>query len=184
MPTVKRRPVDLIPNPANDDPHAQVFFIDSTSEIFLDYTSYLSRILFLREHIFQCSNSGKNNLTYAEALASELSEAKKMEARFQPAIRGPILRSAAFRGLFNNLIIHSLILLQRSWAVSTASSIISLNASRIVSGQARAYSLIYKAKSTLPELLTSIHPRKSSITSNNIASLMLNVSRRILLTIL
>ncbi|TIA97775.1 hypothetical protein E3P94_02749 [Wallemia ichthyophaga] len=108
MPTVKRRPVDLIPNPANDDPHAQVFFIDSTSEIFLDYTSYLSRILFLREHIFQCSNSGKNNLTYAEALASELSEAKKMEARFQPAIRGPILRSAAFQvmGRLDSLVDH------------------------------------------------------------------------------
>ncbi|TIB83123.1 hypothetical protein E3Q06_03062 [Wallemia mellicola] len=38
MPTVKRRPVERIPNPILEDTQAEVFYIDATAEIFLDYT--------------------------------------------------------------------------------------------------------------------------------------------------
>ncbi|KAJ2944680.1 hypothetical protein O0L34_g4037 [Tuta absoluta] len=72
----------------------EVFHCEITDEIFKDYEEYCERIILVNSMVWTCEMTGKNNLTYAEALESEKA-AKKSLRDFPMELRIPILYLAA-----------------------------------------------------------------------------------------
>lgn len=58
-----------------------VFVVRATGELIRDYDRYLERVKELRLRKYECSVSGKTNLTYEESLAADR-KAKKQLQRF------------------------------------------------------------------------------------------------------
>lgn len=52
---------------------------------------------FYRLKIFQCETSGRGNLTFFEALESEKSEARMLDARFPEQLKAAVLKSVQWR---------------------------------------------------------------------------------------
>ncbi|KAG8383925.1 hypothetical protein BUALT_Bualt04G0064700 [Buddleja alternifolia] len=71
MPLYKRKPFALVDKPQDLKPQELVFQIHFTKEIFRSYNEYLKRINLYRKKVWTCKATGKGNLTYEEALASE-----------------------------------------------------------------------------------------------------------------
>lgn len=97
MPMVKRKVVELVPPPiaaGTDDP--DVFYLETTGEVFADYDAYASRLTFYNQKLFQCELTGKINLTYFEALKSERHEAIALHKIFPEQLKEPVLRSVQF----------------------------------------------------------------------------------------
>ncbi|KAL0819369.1 hypothetical protein ABMA28_007492 [Loxostege sticticalis] len=68
----------------------EVFHCEITDEIFKDYEEYCERIILVNSMVWTCEMTGKNNLTYAEALESEKA-ARKLLKDFPMELRIPIL---------------------------------------------------------------------------------------------
>ncbi|XP_075983251.1 ATP-dependent chromatin assembly factor large subunit [Anticarsia gemmatalis] len=68
----------------------EVFHCEITDEIFKDYEEYCERIILVNSMVWTCEMTGKNNLTYSEALTSER-EARKILKDFPMELRIPIL---------------------------------------------------------------------------------------------
>ncbi|XP_068619340.1 bromodomain adjacent to zinc finger domain protein 1A-like [Battus philenor] len=68
----------------------EVFHCEITDEIFKDYEEYCERIILVNSMVWTCEMTGKNNLTYAEALESEKSARKSLKD-FPMELRIPIL---------------------------------------------------------------------------------------------
>ncbi|CAK1547497.1 unnamed protein product [Leptosia nina] len=68
----------------------EVFHCEITDEIFKDYEEYCERIILVNSMVWSCEMTGKNNLTYAEALESEKA-ARKSLRDFPMELRIPIL---------------------------------------------------------------------------------------------
>ncbi|KAG9054204.1 hypothetical protein FS842_005804 [Serendipita sp. 407] len=79
------------------DPDTPVYYIKQTGEIFKDYSSFSSRMSFYGLKIFQCETSGKGNLTFFEALESEKTEARVLDARFPEPLKAAVLRSVQWQ---------------------------------------------------------------------------------------
>ncbi|KAJ1311804.1 hypothetical protein OPQ81_010269 [Rhizoctonia solani] len=101
MPLVRRKqvamhsvPPELIDNP-NDT--RDVFYLEETGEIFLDYESYASRMSFYKMKVFQCETTGKGGLDYFQALQSEQTESSNLLARFPEPLKVAVLRSVQWR---------------------------------------------------------------------------------------
>ncbi|KAL5641607.1 hypothetical protein ACGC1H_001922 [Rhizoctonia solani] len=101
MPLVRRKqvamhsvPPELIDNP-NDT--RDVFYLEETGEIFLDYESYASRMSFYKMKVFQCETTGKGGLDYFQALQSEQTESSNLLARFPDPLKAAVLRSVQWR---------------------------------------------------------------------------------------
>ncbi|ELU41604.1 chromatin remodeling complex protein [Rhizoctonia solani AG-1 IA] len=101
MPLVRRKqvamhslPPELIDNP-NDT--RDVFYLEETGEIFLDYESYASRMSFYKMKVFQCETTGKGGLDYFQALHSEQTESSNLLARFPEPLKVAVLRSVQWR---------------------------------------------------------------------------------------
>ncbi|KAF8761068.1 Chromatin remodeling complex protein [Rhizoctonia solani] len=105
MPLVRRKqvamhslPPELIDNP-NDT--RDVFYLEETGEIFLDYESYASRMSFYKMKVFQCETTGKGGLDYFQALHSEQTESSNLLARFPEPLKVAVLR---YRGRLDSLV--------------------------------------------------------------------------------
>ncbi|CAH2044803.1 unnamed protein product, partial [Iphiclides podalirius] len=72
----------------------EVFHCEITDEIFKDYEEYCERIILVNSMVWTCEMTGKNNLTYAEALESEKAARKSLKD-FPMELRIPILYLAA-----------------------------------------------------------------------------------------
>ncbi|XP_047994277.1 bromodomain adjacent to zinc finger domain protein 1A [Leguminivora glycinivorella] len=72
----------------------EVFHCEITDEIFKDYEEYCERIILVNSMVWSCEMTGKNNLTYAEALESE-KNARKSLRDFPMELRIPILYLAS-----------------------------------------------------------------------------------------
>lgn len=59
--------------------------------------AFASRMSFYRLKIFQCETSGRQNLTYFEALESEKAEARNLEVRFPEQLKAAVLKSVQWR---------------------------------------------------------------------------------------
>ncbi|KAJ0173447.1 hypothetical protein K1T71_010596 [Dendrolimus kikuchii] len=68
----------------------EVFHCEITDEIFKDYEEYCERIILVNSMVWTCEMTGKNNLTYSEALQSEKA-ARRMLRDFPMELRIPIL---------------------------------------------------------------------------------------------
>lgn len=71
MPLYKKQVVEKVPLLQALHPDSEVFVIPFTGEIFRSYETYISRLLFYKRRIWTCESSGKEGLTYQEALESE-----------------------------------------------------------------------------------------------------------------
>ncbi|CAG9128070.1 unnamed protein product [Plutella xylostella] len=72
----------------------EVFHCEVTDEIFKDYEEYCERIILVNSMVWSCEMTGKNNLTYAEALDSEKAARRSLKD-FPMELRIPILYLAA-----------------------------------------------------------------------------------------
>ncbi|GBP32377.1 Bromodomain adjacent to zinc finger domain protein 1A [Eumeta japonica] len=72
----------------------EVFHCEITDEIFKDYEEYCERIILVNSMVWTCEMTGKNNLTYAEALESEKAARRSLK-NFPTELRIPILYLAA-----------------------------------------------------------------------------------------
>ncbi|GAA5883689.1 hypothetical protein JCM3774_002954 [Rhodotorula dairenensis] len=101
MPLLRRRPVPLLPvpqfDPQADGEDPQVYYLKATGEIFKDYESYAARLTFFLTRQFQCEYSGKTNLDYFSALASEKQESRIVRERFPDVLKGRVLATVQFR---------------------------------------------------------------------------------------
>ncbi|XP_050551629.1 bromodomain adjacent to zinc finger domain protein 1A-like [Spodoptera frugiperda] len=68
----------------------EVFHCEITDEIFKDYEEYCERIILVNSMVWTCEMTGKNNLTYSEALHSEKT-ARRALKDFPMELRIPIL---------------------------------------------------------------------------------------------
>ncbi|CAG4956950.1 unnamed protein product [Colias eurytheme] len=68
----------------------EVFHCEITDEIFKDYEEYCERIILVNSMVWTCEMTGKNNLTYSEALESEKAARRSLKD-FPMELRIPIL---------------------------------------------------------------------------------------------
>ncbi|XP_037942888.1 bromodomain adjacent to zinc finger domain protein 1A-like [Teleopsis dalmanni] len=91
MPICKR---DFGNNPpkSNDTFHdnEEVFFCEVTKEIFREYEDYFRHVMMINSTVWQCEATGRENLTYAEALKSERKYRRKME-QFKDSLRPVVM---------------------------------------------------------------------------------------------
>lgn len=93
MPICKRDGFDNMPSRNRDErfqDNDEVFFCEVTKEIFRDYEDYFRHVMVINSTVWQCEATGRDNLTYAEALRSERRARKKMEL-FKNCLRAPVM---------------------------------------------------------------------------------------------
>ncbi|KAF7892090.1 hypothetical protein EAF00_008392 [Botryotinia globosa] len=92
----KRKPVQYVSNPHVENEDTEVWLIPATGEYFLEYEQYLGRMDFYRQHKFICQISGHSQLTFFDALKSELAGAQEVEEAFPNPLKQPVLRRVQF----------------------------------------------------------------------------------------
>ncbi|KAH8383321.1 hypothetical protein KR009_007987 [Drosophila setifemur] len=93
MPICKREGFDLnLKEGKNETFHDNdlVFCCYITKRIFRDYENYFRHVMVINSTVWQCESTGKDNLTFEEALKSEKAARKKME-QFKHSLRAPVL---------------------------------------------------------------------------------------------
>ncbi|KAK6628120.1 hypothetical protein RUM44_010602 [Polyplax serrata] len=105
MPLLNKKPLELHRYNKRLSDDAQVFYCKCTNEIFEDYEEYCERVISCNSLIWTCAITGKSNLTYQEALASEQNALKSIKD-FPLELRTPILYLAtrSKRRNFNDLV--------------------------------------------------------------------------------
>ncbi|KAK4353537.1 hypothetical protein RND71_025731 [Anisodus tanguticus] len=98
MPLYKRKPFALVEKPKDLKPNELVFQVRFTKEIFRDYGEHLRRINLYRHRVWTCKLTGKNYLTYEEALVSEKKAAEEVQ-KFPEELVAPVLRDVQFSTL-------------------------------------------------------------------------------------
>ncbi|XP_010245411.1 PREDICTED: DDT domain-containing protein DDB_G0282237 [Nelumbo nucifera] len=98
MPLFKRKAFPLVEPPRDLEPHEIIFQVRFTKEIFRDYQEYLKRINLYRRRVWTCKVTGKQNLTYEEALVSECRATEKVQ-QFPNELMAPVLRMIQFSTL-------------------------------------------------------------------------------------
>ncbi|KAK4688137.1 hypothetical protein P7C73_g1979, partial [Tremellales sp. Uapishka_1] len=77
--------------------NVDVWYVQETGEVFLDYESYSTRIAFYLQPIFQCEVSAKSGLTYFDALRSENKEIRQLHSRFPRQLKKAVLSAVQFQ---------------------------------------------------------------------------------------
>ena len=78
MPLLRKQPFVKSQPPAGLKPEDEVFFCETTKEVFLDYEAFFERTILCNSLVWSCSVTGKSNLTYEEAAESEAKSRKKI----------------------------------------------------------------------------------------------------------
>ncbi|CAG9809326.1 unnamed protein product [Chironomus riparius] len=94
MPLLKRKPFKRNPIPEGIKDDDEVYYCEATKEIFKSYDDFFERVMLTNSVVWQCSLTGRPELTYAEALASEKT-ARKLLRQFPSALRGPVILVAS-----------------------------------------------------------------------------------------
>ncbi|XP_017007757.3 bromodomain adjacent to zinc finger domain protein 1A [Drosophila takahashii] len=93
MPICKRDGFDLNQKEGKNETfhdNDQVFCCYITKRIFRDYENYFRHVMVINSTVWQCEATGKENLTFEEAVKSERAARKKME-QFKQSLRAPVL---------------------------------------------------------------------------------------------
>ncbi|OTB04931.1 hypothetical protein M426DRAFT_144676 [Hypoxylon sp. CI-4A] len=93
----KRKPVQFLQTPPLEDESTEVWYIQQTGEIFVNYEEYLNRMDFYNQPRFICQITGHSTLTFFEALKSEHNGAQEVEQAFPEALKAPVLRRVQFQ---------------------------------------------------------------------------------------
>lgn len=93
----KRKPVKLLPDPKGLDDNTEVWVMEETGEVFVDYEAYLNRRDYYLQSSFTCEATGCSKLTYFEAKESETEAVKEINEIFPKPLRKPVLRFVQFR---------------------------------------------------------------------------------------
>ncbi|XP_055376514.1 bromodomain adjacent to zinc finger domain protein 1A [Condylostylus longicornis] len=96
MPICTREGFETSPKNPNEifNDNELVFYCETTKQIFREYEDYFRHVMLINSTIWQCEETGKENLTYAEALYSEKKARKKIET-FKDILRAPTLIAIA-----------------------------------------------------------------------------------------
>ncbi|XP_070490285.1 bromodomain adjacent to zinc finger domain protein 1A isoform X2 [Chironomus tepperi] len=94
MPLLKRKPFKRNPIPEGIRDDDDVYYCEATKEIFKSYDDFFERVMLTNSVVWTCSLTGRPELTYAEALASEKT-ARKLLRQFPSALRGPVILVAS-----------------------------------------------------------------------------------------
>ena len=78
MPHLKKAPFIRNKPPPGLKPEDTVFYCEATGEIFTDYEEFFQRTILCNSLVWSCSVTGKANLTYEEAVASEKKAKKRL----------------------------------------------------------------------------------------------------------
>ena len=78
MPLLRKQPFVKSQPPAGLKPEDEVFFCETTKEVFQDYEAFFERTILCNSLVWSCSVTGKGNLTYEEAAESEKKSRKKI----------------------------------------------------------------------------------------------------------
>ncbi|KAL6150480.1 glycosyl transferase [Exserohilum turcicum] len=93
----KRKPVKLEPRPKNLDENSEVWYIEQTGEVFVDYERYLERQDFYQQRNFTCQATGHSGYTYFEAQESETEASKEINTIFPDGLKSPVLHYVQFQ---------------------------------------------------------------------------------------
>ncbi|PHZ15046.1 uncharacterized protein RHIMIDRAFT_277004 [Rhizopus microsporus ATCC 52813] len=104
MPLLKRKRVPPIETPKYDPAKKEsketlVWYSPLTQEIFTDYSEYLKRTSLYKKPIWQCEATGKQNLTYMEALKSEREEKERTGNKLSLDLQKQVLLHIQFQTL-------------------------------------------------------------------------------------
>ncbi|KAG2193757.1 hypothetical protein INT47_005038 [Mucor saturninus] len=99
MPLLNRKRVPLTPNIPYDPKRKrkEVWYLRFTNEVFTSYESYINKLTLYHQPIWECEATGRQNLTYEQALESEKTEHDRAEYKFCQALRISILNRIKFR---------------------------------------------------------------------------------------
>lgn len=92
----KRKPVKLEPLPPFLDDNTEIWVIEATDEIFLDYEKYLSRRDFYLQKNFTCEATGHQGYTFFEAMESETEASREINSIFPEGLRSRVLEFVQF----------------------------------------------------------------------------------------
>ncbi|TGZ77900.1 hypothetical protein EX30DRAFT_334934 [Ascodesmis nigricans] len=93
----KRKPVQIIPpKDIPDDRDKVAWQIPETGELFTDRQAYDERMSFYTGKVFSCEITGHMNLTFFEALQSEVREGEEILKAFPEPLKEPVLRKIQF----------------------------------------------------------------------------------------
>ncbi|KAH6812610.1 hypothetical protein C2S51_021628 [Perilla frutescens var. frutescens] len=95
MPLLNSKPFFLVDKPGDLNNEELVFQIRFTKEIFRSYSEYLKRVNLYRKRVWTCQYTGKDNLTYEEALVSEQKASKRIQ-NIPAKYVAPILQDVQF----------------------------------------------------------------------------------------
>ncbi|KAG2231014.1 ATP-utilizing chromatin assembly and remodelling N-terminal-domain-containing protein [Thamnidium elegans] len=99
MPLLNKRRVPLAPN-IPCDPKRQrkeVWYLHFTNEVFTNYESYINKLTLYHQPIWECEATGRQHLTYEQALESEKTEHDRAEFKFCQPLRIHILNRIKFQ---------------------------------------------------------------------------------------
>ncbi|CDW53126.1 Bromodomain and PHD and DDT and WAC Acf1 DNA bd d omain containing protein [Trichuris trichiura] len=90
MPLFMNEKLVVSPPPADLKPDEYVFYCSQTGEIYRGFESYFNRILLLKSCVWQCTATGRQGLTYQEALERELASSATLK-NFPETLIRPVL---------------------------------------------------------------------------------------------
>ncbi|KAI9322215.1 ATP-utilizing chromatin assembly and remodelling N-terminal-domain-containing protein [Dichotomocladium elegans] len=100
MPLLNNKRVPLVSPPPYDPrrKRKEVWYLRFTNEIFTNYESYVNRLMLYRQPVWTCEATGRQNLTYEQALESEgQDEQNRAEFRFCETLRRRMLQRIQFQ---------------------------------------------------------------------------------------
>ncbi|ORX45123.1 hypothetical protein DM01DRAFT_1340205 [Hesseltinella vesiculosa] len=75
----------------------QVYFMGSTNEVFTTYESYIKKWMLYERPVWECEMTGRQKLTYSQALESEVGEKARVEYQLCPTLRKRLLAHVQFK---------------------------------------------------------------------------------------
>ncbi|KAG1053790.1 hypothetical protein G6F43_004152 [Rhizopus delemar] len=99
MPLLNRKKVPLAPTIPYESKRKrkEVWYLRSTNEVFDNYEDYINKLSLYHQAIWECEVTGRQNLTYEQALESERMEASRVEFKFSEVLRKMMLIRAQFQ---------------------------------------------------------------------------------------
>ncbi|CEG66262.1 hypothetical protein RMATCC62417_02874 [Rhizopus microsporus] len=75
----------------------EVWYLRSTNEVFDNYEEYINKLSLYHQAVWECEVTGRQNLTYEQALESERMEGDRAEFKFSEVLRKKILARVQFQ---------------------------------------------------------------------------------------